>query len=165
MERAETPAHGAISTAAEIVEAGIVTGVTAGCAMAAWLTVYAGFTGLGAFTPVKLIAGTFYGAAALEAGWGPVFWGFTIHMAISVAFAILYGAIVHRDTEPFKAVTGGILFGFAMWVVLTFLVMPVVDPLMRARVPSMSMGWFGAHLPYGAVLGALPQVRRWFAGA
>ena len=165
MEHAEIQRHGAVSTAAEIIEAGIVTGVAAGCAMALWLVVYAAFTGLGAFTPIKLIAGTFYGSSTLQAGWGPVFWGFAIHLAISVAFAILYGAMVHRDTEPFQAVMGGIIFGFALWLVMTFLVLPVVNPVMRADIASAPIGWFGAHLPFGAVLGAVPQVRRWFAGA
>ena len=165
MQRVEARTPGVVSTAVEIVEAGVVTGLVAGATMALWLVVYASFTDLGALTPLKLVGATFYGASALEPGWGPVFWGLVIHMAVSVAFAILYGAIVHRDTEPIKAVAGGIFFAFVMWLVFTFAVMPVVDPFMRAQIASMPLGWFGAHLPYGAVLGATPQVRRGFAGA
>lgn len=152
--------HDVIDTAAEIVLAGGVAGVLAGIGMAVFLMVYAGATGFGVFTPLKLLGATFFRHDALtHPGLAVVFWGLVLHLAVSAAIGTLYAALVKPGMDPMPAVAGGIVFALGVWLVMTFLVLPLVDPPMRAAAPDMAMGWFGAHVVYGAVVGVAQQLR------
>lgn len=158
MERAR--GQDVVSVGAEIVVAGGVAGVLAGGGMAVFLMVYGGATGIGAFTPLKLLGATFFRHDALtRPGLGVVFWGLVLHLAISAAIGILYAALVKPGMDPMPAVAGGIVFALLVWVVMTFAILPLVDPAMRAASSDMSMGWFGAHVVYGAVVGIAQQLR------
>ncbi len=159
MERAGRR-HDTLTGAAQTIIAGGVAGVLAGGGMAVFLMIYAGATGLGIYTPLKLIGGTLYRHGALvRPGLAVVFWGLVLHLAIAGAIGILYAALVKPGTDPMAAVAGGIVFGLVVWLVMTFVVVPIVDPTMRPAVPIMSMGWFGAHVVYGAVLGLAQDLR------
>lgn len=163
MERAARHVHGDTGVLRDIVAAGIAAGTLAGLGMAAWLAVFGLFTGLGGLTPLRLIGGTLYRHSALEPGLGPVLWGLVVHLAIAAALGVLYAAIVanvaNKDQDPVIEVSAAIVFGLVVWIVMTFLVMPVVDPFMRSRVSGFSTAWFGAHVVYGAMLGLVPQLR------
>jgi len=151
--------------AAEIVEAGATAGALAGVAMVLFLCVYALATGMGFLTPLRLLGATFYGRGALNAtlGFGPAFWGLCLHLAVSIALGVFFAAIVSRDTGPMAATSGGIAYGLAAWALLTFLVLPVVNPVMRRALQDFSIGWFAAHVPFGATLGLAQQLRRTLA--
>ncbi len=121
---------------------------------------YGFFTGLGGLTPLRLIGGTLYRHSALAPGPWPAFWGFVLHLTIASAFGVLYAAITGTTRQdPLVVVAGAIVYGLLVWLVMTFLVMPVIDPFMRVRVSDLSMAWFSAHVVYGALLGVIPQVR------
>ncbi len=159
MEHVQTERHGAALVVAT-VKAGIVAGLLGGLAMAAWLMVFTWFTGRGVLTPLKLFGGLFYGRNALAPGLGPAFWGLVAHLALSAALGVLFAAIFHREVAPLAEVASAIVYALLAWVLLTFVVLPVVNPLMREAVPSLSMAWFGAHVVYGGVLGVAQQLRR-----
>lgn len=163
--RSEAEARRGLDRLRGILEAGVVAGVAAGVGMAFWLVVYGAFTDLGALTPLKLIGGTFYGSDALGPGYGAAFWGLVLHLAVSGAFGVLFSAVISPRADPMVAVAAAVAYGLVVWLVMTFGVMPVVDPLMRPRVSTLSTAWFGAHLVYGAILGLAPQLRRTTAPA
>jgi hypothetical protein len=161
MERKAGPPHRDTRFIRDILEAGTFAGVLAGLGMAVWLATFGLFTGLGGLTPLKLIGGTLYRHSALEEGMGPAFWGLVLHLAVAAAFGVLYAAIMaSRRQDPLAEVAGAIVYGLLVWIVMTFAVLPLVDPFMRSRVTGFSTAWFGAHVVYGATLGILPQVRR-----
>lgn len=144
----------------EIVGAGVTAGIAGGGAMAAFLLVWSAWRGPSALAAVQAMGGLFYGRGAVGGGGGPIFWGLAIHFAVSVALGVLFAAVVHRQTDPLAAVTGGLLYGLAVWAVMTFVVVPIVDPALREFVSDRMFGWLAAHVPFGIALGVAPQLRR-----
>lgn len=156
--QAEAGRHG-LPLAIAIGKAGSAAGLVGGLAMAAFLMVFTVYTGQGLLTPLQLFGGTFYGRAALDSGFGSAFWGLALHLAVSIAFGVLFAAMFRRDAPPLFEVVSAIVYALALWVVLTFAVMPVVDPVMRQAIPGMSFAWFGAHVVYGCGVGLTQQLR------
>jgi hypothetical protein len=58
------------------------------------------------------------------------------------------------------ATASGIVYGLFAWLLLTFLVLPVVDPFMARAVAGSPIAWFASHVPYGATLSLGTQIRR-----
>jgi hypothetical protein len=155
----EARRHG-LPLALAIGKAGVAAGVLGGLGMAAFMMTYCAFTGAGLLTPLKLFGATFYRGSALGPGFGAAFWGLVLHLAVSAALGVLFSAMFRADTAPLFEVAAAIVYALFAWLILTFLVLPVVDPVMRRAVPSMSAAWFGSHVVYGSVLGATKQLKR-----
>ncbi len=161
MEHVQARERQGAALVASIVESGAVAGLVGGIGMIAWLAIFGLFVdGVGLLGVPKLIGATFYGRAALGPGFGAAWWGLVLHMAVSIGFGVLFAAVAKRELDPMVEVAGAIVYGLFLWLVLTFVVMPAVDPVMREWIPRLSSGWFGAHVVYGACLGLVPQLRR-----
>jgi hypothetical protein len=147
----------------EIGLAGLVSGAAAGAAMAAFFMLLGTWRGLGWLGVPQGIGALFYGWGAMGRG-PPAFWGLAVHFTVSVGLGVLFAAIVPRNAEPLASVTGGILYAIAVWAVMTWVVIRVIDRPLADVVDHMPFGWLGAHVTFGIVLGAASQLRGLAAG-
>jgi hypothetical protein len=158
-KRAGERRPGALTRGAEALEAGAAAGMIGGCAMLTFLVVYALATGRGVLEPLQWFGSLFYRSGAQEAGFSSAFWGLVIHLGVSSALGVPFAALVGGDTDPMAATAAGIVYGLFAWLVLTFVVLPIVDPTMAHAVAQAPIAWFAAHVPYGATLSLADQFR------
>ena len=148
--------------AGEIVKAGVVAGIVGGLLMAMIMMIATAAGGMGLLAPLRLIAATFYGKEAM-AGGGALTVGLMVHMMNSMVFGVLFAWIAGRRLAAPQAVMAGVAFGLAIWAVMTFAGLPMLNPMMRERVAVMPVAWFIAHLAFGMGVGSAPGLRRRFA--
>jgi hypothetical protein len=150
--------------AREIVFGGAIAGTFAGSAMALFLIILGGWQGIGWLGVMRAIGGLFYGTEALGGGGPPAFWGLVVHFAVAVALGVLFAAMIRRNADPLGSITAGLLFGIAVWAVMTWVVVRIADPTLAEVADRMSFGWLSAHIIYGVVLGLASQLRGVAAG-
>lgn len=137
---------------------GIAAGVTAAIPMALFAMVLATLKGAGFFAPMKLIAATALGRAALHGGPGTILLGIAIHLAIGAAFGIVFAAIVPRYANATAVFFASLLYVTLVFAAMTYLVLPWADSTMYHRIDQ---GWFFAyHLVYGTSLALLIASQR-----
>jgi hypothetical protein len=152
------PAHSRTHRSSAPV-AGAVAGLIAGVLMAMWSMGYAAYQGLGFFLPLKLIAATFLGVNAIIGGFWVLLLGVLIHLSVSAGWGVVFGALARRLGVGASTALGGI-YGLAVYLLMTFLVLPWIDPVMRARVEVTMTSFLIAHLVFGIALGLLTPVLR-----
>jgi hypothetical protein len=150
--------------AREIVGAGAVAGIIGGILMAMIMMMATAAGGIGLFAPLRLIAATFYGKDAMVGG-GPLLVGLMGHMMNSMVFGVIFAWIARRRLAAFPALMAGVAFGVAIWAIMTFGGLPMLNPMMRERVAMMPVAWFIAHVAFGMGVGSAPGLRRRFAAA
>ena len=150
--------------AKEIVTGGVVAGIIGGMLMAMIMMMATAAGGMGFLAPLRLIAATFYGKNAMT-GDGPLIVGLVIHMMLSMVFGVVIAWIAGRRLPegPALMVMVGVAFGVAIWAVMTFGGLPMLNHLMRERVAMMPVAWFIAHVAFGMGLGSAPSLRHRFA--
>jgi hypothetical protein len=157
-ERAQ--AEGPAYAAPTIAEAGIVTGVLAGIAMAAFLMLSYAQSG-NALRPLQLVGATFYGPDALTGGIGAVTWGAILHLAISAAVGVVFAWIVGPYPRGAAALGWGITYALVVMFFMTYLILPWANPTMSIQVPQMPTAWALAHVVFGLCLTLAPgYIRR-----
>lgn len=140
---------------------GAIFGVIGAVAMGMYAMVVA-LIQMGDFwMPMKGIAATFLGEAAMQPGFalGPVLIGMMFHLFNGAWLGALFGLITPNLAVAWTIVAG-LVFGVvealgALWVVL-----PVVDPVM-AQMLSLDANWIIEHLIFGFMLGLYPLARIW----
>ena len=118
------------------------------------------FGGIMSHTPMMENVAALFTVDAVAAGW-------ILHFGISIAFGVLFAAIVAFGPLPEfarRASTGaaiGIGYGIVVWLLGAAILMPLwmgavapVDP----PVPSFNWMSFAGHIAFGAVLGAIYPV-------
>lgn len=145
--------------AKEIIGAGLVAGIIGGMLMAMIMMMATAAGGMGFLAPLRLIAATFYGKDAM-AGGGPLLVGLMVHMMNSMVFGVIFAWLAGRERAPLPALMAGVAFGVAIWAVMTFGGLPMLNPMMRERVAMMPLAWFVAHVAFGMGLGSGPGLRR-----
>jgi hypothetical protein len=148
---------------AEILKAGVVSGLIGGVLMAVWAMFATLALGLGAFAVPQLIGAAFRGPEALLQGPGTIVLGVVLHLIVSAVFGVLFAMLVRRDTPRGIAVLAGVAFALGVFVLMTFVVVPVVNPVMANRVSMMIGTVLVMHVLYGFGLGLAPMLRRRFA--
>jgi uncharacterized membrane protein YagU involved in acid resistance len=153
----------------EVVEAGAVGGLIGGVMMALFAMLYDAATGLGFFSPVRAIAATVLGRDAVTTGGGAILLGLAIHLGVSILFGVVFAAITQREVPPAAAIAFGMFAGLAILVIMSLVVLPVLNPVSRARLMwgaprslPVSVA-FVIHLLYGLGLALVPTLRRRFA--
>ena len=134
---------------------GALSGLCAAAAMAAVLMLFSSRQG-DLWQPMKLIAATVLGAkAAGMPGFQPlpVVVGATIHFATGVALGVFFAWLGGFLTTG-GAMAWGINFGLAVWVIMQFGLLPVLNPWMAAFPP---VPFALAHGLFGLVLGSYPR--------
>lgn len=131
---------------------GALSGLFAGAVMAAVLMLFS-YRGGDLWLAMKLIAATAMGEKAVTAAGFqplPVVTGFMIHLGMSAALGIFFAWLGGFLT--LRVATGwGVIFGLAVWVIMQFGLLPVVDPWMAAFPP---VPFAVAHGLFGLVLGS-----------
>lgn len=133
--------------------AGLVGGAVMGALAMAIGASYGGDIDL--WTPVKQVAGAFYGPGVAMRGFeaGPVILGTLVHFAVAaglgVVFAILYRRILGLPFQLGLPILMGAIYGLAIWGV-AHIVLPTLNPVMAAsEKPAFVLG----HIAYGVTLG------------
>lgn len=134
---------------------GALSGLCAAAVMAAVLILFSYRQG-DLWQPMKLIAAAVLGAKAVgAAGFQPlpVLVGLAIHLAMAVALGIFFAWLGGFLTTG-VATGWGVIFGLAVWVIMQFGLLPVVDPWMAA-FPPLPLAL--AHGLFGLFLGSYPR--------
>lgn len=126
----------------------VLAGVGAGIAMGLLIQFVMG---------IMPIIGALYGVESLAAGW-------IAHLLHSVAFALVFAAVVSRPplseyAESTASIAGlGLAYGVVLWLVAAAIVMPIwmgLVGLPSPGVPNVNPQSLVGHLVYGALLGGL----------
>jgi hypothetical protein len=121
----------------ETTRHGVVAGAAGGLAEIAWVTIYAGATGIDPATLARGVT-TAAGVIALLPS-APVALGVTIHMALAVTLgiAVSFGwrALSSHRLEiagPFPSMLAALV---SVWVINFFVVLPIISPAFVHLVP------------------------------
>lgn len=142
------------------VAAGAVAGLSSGSAM--WLVAMLAARSDGGFLlPLRLVAASFLGEAALDSGSvvGPVLLGMLLVALSSVLFGLVYASILPEGAGAARAVLVGAVYAGALWAVAWFGMVQVLDPVLYAAGRPAQM--LALHVLYGVLLGVLvPFLRK-----
>ncbi|MFB6350420.1 MAG: hypothetical protein ABEN55_05665 [Bradymonadaceae bacterium] len=150
----------------EAVGAGAIAGLIGGTVMALAAMIRAAIIGAGFWLPMQNVAAVWYGVGAYLADGGSVFVGLVTHLAISAGWGALYGVFVDRETSIGASMGMGLLYGASVWLLMTYIALPLFNSTMAARVEIQPFWfWFGIHLLFGGTIGILtPAFARARAG-
>jgi len=144
----------------EQVAVGAVAGLGAGAAM--WLVAMVAAQGdLGFTAPLRLVAASLLGEAALDTGaiFGPLALGALLVAVTSVLFGLIYASILREGADVFQAALLGAAYAVALWAVTWFVLVRVLDPILFVSTGAAHM--LALHIVYGVILGVLvPTLRR-----
>jgi hypothetical protein len=147
-----------------VIEAGTVAGLVGGVAMALFATTYAAIIGIGFWTPVRAIAETLVGVDTLGAT-SSVIAGVAIHVLVSMIFGVLFAVVTPRSVPPVPALALGTFAGLCIFVMMTWLVLPIINPSARSHLMWGSApgtipvaAAFAMHMIYGAGLSLAPRL-------
>ncbi|WP_447979998.1 hypothetical protein [Candidatus Nitrospira bockiana] len=139
----------------DAVYAGVLAGLLAGVAMAMVSMMMSMMTGQGFWMPVKKISVTLLGQSTVQdPGFQmmPVMVGMMIHFATAIMFGVIFALWGGRWSYG-PAIGWGIAYGLAIWVVMQFAVLPIVNPVM-AEMPYLQFAML--HVIFGGTLGSYP---------
>jgi hypothetical protein len=147
----------------DVLAGGGGAGLVAGAAMIAFMMAAAAAAGLGPAWPLELTAGTLMGADALERGAAAALLGLLIWAVVSAALGVLFAALTPRDYSFASAAVVGLGYALLVMPIMVTLVLPRVNPTMRAEMPATGGAWVLAYAVFGVLLGLVPRFRRRFA--
>lgn len=92
------------------------------------------------------------GVDALIGGAGVIALGMVTHFVVAAVWGAVFALLTRRLHEVGPILTAGLIFGLGVWLLMTYVVLPVFNPVMAARVAMIPMTWLVVHLGYGAGL-------------
>lgn len=158
MARIETTETTRTTTTRGIVAPGILAGLAGAVVMGLISMIVAAAYDAGFFSPVQLIGATYLGVDWAQAPvWAGVL-GLVTHLVIGAAFGVLFVALTRNITNLGAKIAAGLAYGAAVYLFMTFLVMPWANPVMYA---SLNKGlFFLYHLAFGLTLPLALPMRR-----
>lgn len=145
-------------------DGGIRVGLSAGLVMALAGMFVSAATGAGFWTPMRLLAASLMGVDALIGGFGAILLGLVLHFAVAAFWGVVFTALVDRDLTADRALVAGLVFGVAVWAVMTYAGLPLLDRTMLPRVKLAPATWFVMHLVYGVCLWRAPEFKWRYGG-
>jgi hypothetical protein len=139
---------------------GILAGLLAGLLMAAVAMARAAASGRGPWSPAREIAAVFLGHQALVGGAEALVIGSGVHLAVAMFLGAVFSLFLRTKTSLLRAAGAGITYAGVVWLVMTHLILPVVDPIMLHHATEQPWWWFGYHLVFGATLLITPALSR-----
>lgn len=135
---------------------GAIAGLIAGVAVLAAAILYSWLaTPEEAWLPMKNVAATWLGLGALIGGGWTVVIGLATHFGNSIAWGIVFGLLMSWRRNAAVTVIAGFVWGMVVYLVMTWVTLPGIDPTMAARVAVQPIWWWWLlHVIYGVVLGA-----------
>lgn len=155
--------HAGVAASKEAIGAGALAGLIGGIAMAMVSMLHAWIAGMGFWLPVKLIAATWFGVDALIGGFGVIIAGMMTHMMVSIVWGALFGLFIGRRRTIGTALLVGLLYATAIWLVMTYVGLPLVNRTMLDRVHMQPAWWILEHWVYGMALLLAPPLARGFS--
>lgn len=145
-----------------IFEGGAISGLIAGTLMMFVVMLGASGNGQSFVSPLARIAETVGTSSTLV--------GLLLHYIVSCTFGILFAATrawrkVGKRRYPVgdRAVAAGLIYALGIWIVMTFLVVPAVNPSLGGFIDRIPSVWFAAHMVFGVGLLDTPLLRRRYA--
>lgn len=162
---ASRPGDGEVADTRGAVRAGVVVGLIAGAAMLLVVAAAGVRADHAPWHPLALAASTF-ARDAIAGGAGHLAVGALLWAVVSVALALLYASFVPRDHPFASAAAIGVGYATAVLGLMASIVLPRVNPAMRAAWAAAGGAWVVAFAIYGVALGLVPLLRRrWSAAA
>ncbi len=139
---------------------GVTAGLIAGAAMALTWMLQSSSAGAGFWTPMELVACSFYGFPALAGGVRAIAAGIAAHFTVAAIFGAIFSSFLGEKRTSRQAFLGGLAFGLCVWAGMTYLALPALDAPLGQRAALIPGWWLFFHLVYGAFLSATPGLRR-----
>ena len=144
------------------VAAGAVAGMTGG--LVAWGAAMALLPeGEGGLRPLRLVAATLYGPAAIEpenVGL-PASVGVLLVAFAAIAYGLVFVSILRPAAPPRRAIGVGTVYGAVLYVPAWLVVVHVFDPLLYQAGQGRGAAILALHVLYGATMGFLvPFLRK-----
>jgi hypothetical protein len=144
---------------ARVMRAGIAGGIAGGMVMAAISMIDLWLAGSGFWTPLNLIAHTFWRAAPLDGTFSAaaLVIGVGVHMTMAILVGTLIAAAAYRlPTARSLVIAGGMLFAALPWAVMQYGIWRAID----AAAAQASTGWVFAvaHLLFGMMAASFAAV-------
>jgi hypothetical protein len=99
------------------------------------------------------VAAAWLGVGALIGGPGTLVLGAVTHLLVAAVWGAVFGMLGGARLAGGANPAAGIAYGTVVWVLMSQLVLPVVDPVMEQRVAIFApWWWFGLHLVFGLVV-------------
>jgi len=137
-------------------KAGVIGGAFGGLAMVLVAALYGFWSGRGIWLPVNLIGATFVRdlqGASLETlavfNLAALIVGMVLHGILSVGLGFVFSLLL--PTMPGPPLIWALTVGPLLWVIATWLALPIINPVMADKLEWSS--FFLAHLAYGLVMG------------
>jgi hypothetical protein len=146
----------------EVLGSGSLCGIVGGVAMVGVAMIGATSQGMTAGHPLQVIGESFVGPEALD-GAAKIAFGALVHAVTSVAFGILFAAIVPRDFPMASAIGVGVGLALLTLMFMMSLVVPWASPGFRRGMQDIGGSWVIAHAVFGVALGTNPALRRWLS--
>lgn len=140
-----------------ILVPGFEAGLLGGAGMAAWMIASAVLGEFEPLDPLRPLGDTFAGPDGRGGGAGPLVYGLALHMLVSGALGVLFMAVLPRDFPPGSAAVMCVGFTFLVMSVMSSLLLPAVNPSLRAEMRELGGSWVLAHAAYGACVGFFGQ--------
>ncbi len=150
-------------TGSGVLAGGAVAGLIAGAVMGLAWTGLSAYVGESGWMPIRTVAAIAFGVEALVLGPAVYVAGWVIHLATAAVLGIIFAAITRAVQGTAAALFWGVLYGAAVWAVMTFGIQPFVNPVLADRMSLMGGAWFAVNLIYGAMLSTTPTLRRSFS--
>lgn len=135
---------------------GAVAGLVAGAVMLLVAAILTAALGGDIWLEAKAIAAPFFGPTVMRPGFetGPVIVGTILHFATSALLGAIFSIVKRRilklPSDLGVPVLAGLIYGFFIWALAYFIVLPLVNPFLRGQyAPTFIL----QHLVYGVVLG------------
>jgi hypothetical protein len=143
-----------------VAGAGAVTGLVGGLLMLILILAYTAGSGLGVNLFPRAVAGLFYDVEALVGGAGIVTLGYVIHLIVSMLWGIVFASLVRPETTLSGAFAWAVAYAIGVWLFMTYAVLPILNPVLGARVMLMPVAWIVAHLLFAVGVSFAPRLRR-----
>jgi hypothetical protein len=82
---------------------------------------------------------------------------------VAIALALCYAALIPRSFPFVSAAVVGVGYSFVVVAVMTTMVLPSVNPAMRAAMLETDGAWVLAYAAFGLALGSVPWFRQHFS--
>lgn len=144
------------------VGSGLVAGVIGGAVLTLWLLLTTIARGQDLWMVLKGASTPFLGQQALQPGFDllAVLAGISVHFLISMGWGVLFSLIAFGWSRP-VTLLAGLPFGIAVWLVMYYLMLPLVGMGQMVREVPLGPAIF-SHVLFGVAVaaGMLPFQRR-----
>jgi hypothetical protein len=122
----------------EVNRGGALTGTVAGIIMSVFAMTVNLLQLAGFFQPVQYVSTTFFGLSlTFRGGLFIALLGMMSHLLFSTLMGVLFAYLTVRLSSWGKLILSGLGFSFLLWLILAFLLLPILSPAIGPSFPQM----------------------------